>query len=191
MTTRILALVGSLRAGSYNQQIAEAAVTHAPGGTDVAIFEGLGGVPLYNEDLDWPADVPAAAQELRDAVTHADALLLCTPEYNGTIPACLKNAIDWLSRPFQAGAITGKPVAVVGASHGRFGGVWAHDDTRKSTRVAGARVLDDIVLSVPNAADRFAATHPADDGEIATAMPDILAMLAAATRVTTGAGQGR
>ena len=65
MSVRILALVGSLRADSFNRQLAEAAVKHAPDGTDVAIFEGLADVPFYNEDLNRPGDVPAPAQALR------------------------------------------------------------------------------------------------------------------------------
>jgi len=76
----------------------------------------------------------------------------------------LKNAIDWASRPHLSGALLDKPVAAVGTSSGRYGGEWALDDTRKTARIAGARVLDDIVaLAVPAAAARFAATHPADD----------------------------
>jgi NAD(P)H-dependent FMN reductase len=180
MSTRILALVGSLRAGSYNRQLAEAAVKHAPDGTDVQIFEGLAAVPFYNEDLDRPGEVPGPAQALRDAVQRADALLLVTPEYNGTIPAALKNAIDWTSRPYQSGAIVDKPVAVVGTAGGQYGGAWAHEDTRKTARIAGAHVLDDITLSVPLAGERFAATRPVDDDEIAAALPEALATLAAA-----------
>jgi NAD(P)H-dependent FMN reductase len=191
MCTRILALVGSLRAGSYNRQLAEAAVKHAPDGADVEIYDGLAEVPFYNEELDRPGDVPDPAQALRDAVERADALLLLTPEYNGSIPAVLKNAIDWTSRPFQRGAILDKPVAVVGTSSGRYGGVWAHEDTRKITRIAGAHALDDIALSLPGASERFATTHPADDDEVATAMPEILATLAAATRATTDAASRR
>ena len=159
MSTRILALVGSLRASSYNRQLAEAAAKHAPDGIDVEIFEGLAEVPFYNEDLDLPGDVPDPAQTLRCAVARADALLLVTPEYNGSIPAALKNAIDWISRPRQGAAIVGKLLAVVGTSAGRYGGVWAHDDTRKAARVAGAYVLDEIALSVAGAAERFADTH--------------------------------
>jgi len=180
MSVRILALVGSLRADSYNRQLAEAAVKHAPDGIDVEIFEGLAEVPFYNEDLDEPSDVPGPAQNLRDAVARADALLLITPEYNGTIPAVLKNAIDWASRPYGIGAITAKPAAVVGTAGGRYGGAWAHEDTRKAARVAGAQVLDDITLSVPLAGERFAATHPADDDEVAAALPELLVKLAAA-----------
>jgi NAD(P)H-dependent FMN reductase len=121
MSTLILALVGSLRASSYNRRLAQAAAKYAPEGIDVEIFEGLGEVPFYNEDLDRPGEVPDPAQALRDAVQRADALLLVTPEYNGSPPAVLKNAIDWTSRPDHAGAITGKPVAVAGTSNGRYG----------------------------------------------------------------------
>ena len=71
-------------------------------------------------------------EALRAAAADADAVLAITPEYNGTIPAVLKNAIDWLSRPFGASAIKGKPVAVIGTALGQYGGVWAHDETRKS-----------------------------------------------------------
>jgi len=180
MSTQILALVGSLRAGSYNRRLAEAAVKYAPEGIDVEIFEGLGEVPFYNEDLDSPGDVPGPARALRDAVQRADAVLLVTPEYNGSLPAVLKNAIDWTSRPYQGGAITGKPIAVVGTSNGRYGGVWAHDDTRKSAGIAGARVLDDLALSLPHAAERFATTDPVDDDEVTTALLDILTTLATA-----------
>jgi NAD(P)H-dependent FMN reductase len=179
VNTRILALIGSLRAGSYNKQLAEEAVKSAPDGVDVDIFDDLAEVAFYNEDIDRPGAV-AAADWLRVEVQSADALLLVTPEYNGTIPASLKNAIDWISRPYGAGAISGKPLAVIGATNGRFGGVWAHDDARKAARIAGASVLDDVTLSVPWAATRFATIHPADDDEIADAITTILAALAAA-----------
>jgi len=185
MTIRILALVGSLRADSYNRQLAEAAVKHAPDGIDVEIFEGLAEVPFYNEDLDRPGDVAGPAQALRDAVERADALLLVTPEYNRSIPAGLKNAIDWTSRPFRSGAIVNKPVAVVGTSNGRYGGVWALEDAQKTARIAGA--LDDIALSVPHATERSATTHPADDDEVATTVPETLAALAAAPPTTEAA----
>jgi NAD(P)H-dependent FMN reductase len=138
MSTRILALVGSLRFGSVNRQLAEAAVKLAPIDISVEIFEGLADVALYNEDIDQPGAV-VAADRLRAEVQCADALLLVTPEYNGTMSAALKNAIDWISRPFGAGTITGKPVAVIGASHGQYGGVWAHDDSRKSARIAAGK----------------------------------------------------
>ncbi|MGA7130894.1 MAG: NAD(P)H-dependent oxidoreductase [Mycobacterium sp.] len=175
----MLVLVGSLRAGSYNKQLAEAAVKYAPDGVEVDIFDSLADVAFYNEDIDRPGAV-AAADWLRVEVQSADALLLVTPEYNGTIPASLKNAIDCISRPYGAGTISGKPLAVIGVSNGRYGGVWAHDGARKAASIAGASVLDDVKLAVPHGATRFATIHPAQDDEIADAMPTILAALAAA-----------
>ncbi len=177
MSVRILALVGSLRAGSHNRQLAETAVKHAPAGVEIALFEGLAEVPFYNEDIDVEGSVPAAAARLRDAANAADGLILFTPEYNGTIPAVLKNAIDWLSRPFGAGALSGKPVAVVGTAFGQYGGVWAHDETRKSVGVAGGKVLEDVKLSIPGSMTRFAETHPADDAEVAEQLTEVIARL--------------
>ncbi|MDQ0753179.1 NAD(P)H-dependent FMN reductase [Streptomyces africanus] len=177
MSVRILALVGSLRAGSHNRQLAEAAVKLAPEGAEVELFEGLAEIPFYNEDIDVEGDVPAAAAKLREAANAADGLILFTPEYNGTIPAVLKNAIDWLSRPFGAGALSGKPVAVVGTAYGQYGGVWAHDETRKSVGVAGGKVLEDVKLSIPGSVTRFAETHPADDAEVAAQLTEVVARL--------------
>ncbi len=150
---KVLTLVGSLRAASINRQIAELATEVAPDGVAVTIFEGLGDLPFYNEDIDNDADVPAAVTALRSAAADADAALVVTPEYNGSIPAVIKNAIDWLSRPFGNGALKGKPLAVIGGSMGRYGGVWAHDETRKSFGVAGPtrRRVDQAVGAVRNA----------------------------------------
>jgi len=151
---KVMALVGSLRAASLNRQIAELAADVAPDGVTVTIFERLGELPFYNEDID-PAvndevrDAPPAVAALRAAAADADAALVVTPEYNGSIPAVVKNAIDWLSRPFRDGALKDKPLAVIGGSFGRYGGVWAHDETRKSFAIAGPRVVEAIKLSVP------------------------------------------
>ncbi|MGW1816381.1 NAD(P)H-dependent oxidoreductase [Streptomyces sp. NPDC002125] len=174
MSVRILALVGSLRAGSHNRQLAEAAVKHAPEGVDVDLFEGLAEIPFYNEDIDVEGSVPAAAAALREAAGRADAFLLFSPEYNGTMPAVLKNAIDWLSRPYGAGALTGKPVAAVGTAFGQFGGVWAQDEVRKAAGIAGGAVLEDAKLSIPGSLTRFAETHPADDDEVVASLTEVL-----------------
>ena len=175
MSVRILALVGSLRAGSHNRQLAEAAVKLAPEGAEVVLFEGLADIPFYNEDIDVEGSVPAAAAKLREAALASDGFLLFSPEYNGTIPAVLKNAIDWLSRPYGAGAFGGKPVAVVGTAFGQFGGVWAQDETRKSVGIAGGKVLEDVKLSIPGSVTRFAETHPVDDAEVAAQLTEVLA----------------
>ncbi|SFS79405.1 NAD(P)H-dependent oxidoreductase [Saccharopolyspora flava] len=179
MSVKILALVGSLRSGSHNRQLAEAARTLAPGDVEIEIFDGLGDLPFYNEDIDTEADVPAPATKLRDAANAADAFLLFAPEYNGTIPAVLKNAIDWLSRPFGAGALSGKPTAVIGTAFGQYGGVWAQDETRKSAGIAGASIVDEVKLSIPGSMTRFAETHPADDPEVAEQLTAALGKLQA------------
>jgi NAD(P)H-dependent FMN reductase len=174
MSVRILALVGSLRAGSHNRQLAEAAVKLAPEGAEVVLFEGLADIPFYNEDIDVEGSTPATAAKLREAAQDADAF---APEYNGTIPAVLKNAIDWLSRPYGAGAFGGKPVAVVGTAFGQFGGVWAQDETRKAVGIAGGKVIEDIKLSIPGSVTRFAETHPVDDAEVAAQLTEVVARL--------------
>lgn len=145
-STRVAVLVGSLRADSLNRRIAEALRDRAPEGTDVEILDGLDRVPFYNEDLDGDQP-PAAAVALRESVAAADRLLVVTPEYNGTMPAVLNNAIDWLSRPYGAGALVGKPVGVIGATPTPYGGRWAHADVVRSAGVAGATVVEDVTVS--------------------------------------------
>ncbi len=181
--TKVLALVGSLRAASINRQIAELAAEVAPEGVDVTLFEGLGDLPFYNEEIDdamnagAPALAPVAA--LRAAAAEADAALVVTPEYNGSYPAVVKNAIDWLSRPFGDGALKGKPLAVIGGSFGQYGGVWAHDDTRKSFGIAGARVVETIKLSVPF--KTLDGQHPREHAEVSANVRDAVGKLAAET----------
>jgi NAD(P)H-dependent FMN reductase len=177
----VLALVGSLRAASVNHQIAALAAETAPAGITVTVYHGLGAglgeLPLYNEDIDNPADLPASASTLRDAVAHADALLVVTPEYNGSIPGALKNAIDWLSRPYGQNALLAKPLAVMGAAMGQYGGVWAHDETRKSFGIAGADVVDAPALSLP--IDALGGKPPRESHDVVASLNDVLTKLAA------------
>jgi NAD(P)H-dependent FMN reductase len=170
--TRVLVLLGSLRADSLNRRIAETLRDQAPAGVTVEIVEGLAEVPFYNQDLDGE-QVPAAAQTLRDRIAAADRVLAVTPEYNGTMPAVLNNAIDWLSRPYGVSALTGKPFAVVGATPTPYGGKWAHDDARRSARIAGATVLDDVVVSQSATDDILA------DPEVVARLQGALAALVA------------
>jgi NAD(P)H-dependent FMN reductase len=174
---RVLTLVGSLRAGSINRQIAELAADVAPEGVVVRIFDKLGELPFYNEDVDNETDVSAAVTALRAAAAEADAALVVTPEYNGSIPAVIKNAIDWLSRPFGDGALKGKPLAVIGGSFGRYGGVWAHDETRKSFAIAGPRVVESIKLSVPFGS--LNGQPPRDNAELVAGVRDAVGKLIA------------
>jgi NAD(P)H-dependent FMN reductase len=178
--TNVLILVGSLRAGSVNRQLAETALTVAPEGVALTVFDGLADIPFYNEDIDVEGSVPKAAEKFRDAMNAADAVLIITPEHNGTIPAVLKNAIDWASRPFGASSMFGKPVAAIGSAYGQFGGVWAQDEVRKSAGIAGARVLEDVTLSIPGSVVRFAELHPKDDTEVVDQLTAVVAAVAAA-----------
>jgi len=173
---KILALVGSLRAASINRQLAELAAETAPEGVAVTVFQGLGDLPFYNEDID-NENVPASVVALREAAGEADAALVVTPEYNGSIPGVLKNAIDWLSRPFGNSALKGKPAAVIGGSFGQYGGVWAHDETRKSFGIAGPRIVEDLTLSVPFKS--LDGKHPRENAEVVASLRDIVGKLAA------------
>src|SRR6266542_2886407 len=114
---RLLAISGSLREGSYNRALLEAAVTAArcAGDVEVVVWAGLADIPAYNEDLDA---IPEPVAERRAELAAADAVLISTPEYNASVPGALKNALDWASRPYPANALRTKPVAVVGASQG-------------------------------------------------------------------------
>jgi NAD(P)H-dependent FMN reductase len=151
-------------------------VETAPDGVSPQLFDRLGELPFYNEDIDND-DVPEAVVALRAAAADADAALVVTPEYNGSIPGVLKNAIDWLSRPFGNSALKDKPLAVVGGAHGQYGGVWAHDETRKSFGIAGPRVVEELKLSVPFAS--LDGKHPRENAEITETLRDIVGKLAA------------
>ena len=137
---RILAVSGSLRAGSHNTELLRAAANAAPEGIVVELWEGIGDLPIYDQDLE-DGDVPASVRRLRDDWAAADAILFSTPEYNGSVPGGLKNAIDWASRPKGEAPLLNKTVAVLGASTGQFGALWAQQDLRRILGIAGARVV--------------------------------------------------
>ncbi len=135
----LLGVSGSLRRGSHNRKLLDAAAAGLPATVTLQVFDGLADIPPYSED----DSAPASVQRMREAITAADGLLIATPEYNGSIPGQLKNALDWASRPFPDNALRGRPALVVGASTGLFGAVWAQAELRKVLRTAGADVLDD------------------------------------------------
>ena len=139
---RILAISGSLRAGSYNTALARAATELAPDGVEIEVYDGLGLVPHYDEDLDQEGiETPATVAELRRRIDEADALLLVTPEYNGSTTGALKNAIDWVSARHRGSWLRNKTVAVAGATTGEYGAIWAQQDLRRILGIAGARVV--------------------------------------------------
>jgi chromate reductase len=141
---QVLGVSGSLRAESYNTRLLEEAAAAAPSGIEVELFDPalLGELPLYDQDLE-DEGAPASVERLREAWAAADAILFATPEYNGSVPGGLKNAIDWASRPKFDAALTNKTVAVIGASTGQFGALWAQQDLKRILGIAGARVVGD------------------------------------------------
>jgi chromate reductase, NAD(P)H dehydrogenase (quinone) len=162
---RILGISGSLRRDSHNTRLLGAAgeiVTEH--GSEFELFDGLKAVPPYDEDDDV-GDGPPAVAGLRRAIAGADAVLFATPEYNSSIPGVLKNAVDWASRPIATNPLRNKPVAVIGASKGMFGAVWAQAELRKVLGATGARVVE-AELAVGHAHEHLDETgHPADPAQ--------------------------
>ena len=146
----VLGISGSLRRDSHNTRLLRAAgrLVEELGG-EFELFDGLRSIPPYDEDEDI-ADGPLAVARLREAMDSADAILFATPEYNSSIPGVLKNAVDWASRPPAASPLRNKPVAVIGASTGIFGAVWAQAELRKVLAATGARVSE-VELAIGHA----------------------------------------
>jgi chromate reductase len=174
---RILGLSGSLRSGSHNTALLRAAALSLPSGVELEVYDGLRDLPHYDADLDVDP-VPEAAARLREAIASADGILIATPEFNGSIPGALKNALDWASRPFPDNALRGKPVAVVGASTGLFGAVWAQAETKKALGIIGADVLDGE-LPVGQASGAFGDDGHLIEPELRNALQELLGVLAA------------
>ena len=173
---RLLAISGSLRRGSYNSALLAVAEAARPSGVEFVTWRGLAEIPAFDEDLDLPLVVTALQRE----IAQADAVLFATPEYNGSFPGALKNALDWVSRPFATNVLRNKPVAVVGASKGLFGAAWAQSDLRKVLSRIGASV-DDRELLVGSAHEQFAAGPQLRDPRLAVRLRAIVDGLAAGT----------
>jgi chromate reductase, NAD(P)H dehydrogenase (quinone) len=150
---RVLGIAGSLRRDSYNAGLLRAAAEVLPLGAELEVFDGLKAIPPYDADDDTEL-APVPVRELREAIAGADAVLVATPEYNASIPGVLKNALDWASRPHATNPLRGKPAAVVGASTGMFGAIWAQAEARKVLSTIGARVVD-RELPVAEAEEHF------------------------------------
>jgi len=172
---RVLGLSGSLRRGSLNSALLRAAAERLPAGAELVEFERLDEVPPYDEDVELEG-TPAVVEELREAVREADAVLIATPEYNHSIPGQLKNALDWVSRPAGKSALNGKPAAVIGASTGIFGAVWAQAELRKVLGAMGGRVIE-TELPVGHAKEQLHGDHLELHPEQAAQLESILAEL--------------
>jgi chromate reductase, NAD(P)H dehydrogenase (quinone) len=175
---RVLGISGSLRRDSHNTKLLRAAgeIVERRGG-EFDVFDGLKAIPPYDEDDDV-GNGPAPVVALKQAIADADALLFATPEYNSSIPGVLKNAVDWASRPLATNPLRNKPVAVIGASIGMFGAVWAQAELRKVLAATGARVTE-VELAVGHAHEHLDhAGYPIDAAQ-AEALGDSVGMLLA------------
>ena len=151
-------VVGSLRAGSFSRKVAKALIAHAPRSLACRIVE-IGEMPLYNEDLE--GDAPASWTRFRDEIRDVDAILFVTPEYNRSIPACLKNAVDVGSRPSGKSVFDGMPAGVVSVTPYKLGAFGANHALRQTFVFLNMPVMQQPEAYISNAGDLFA-----DDGKL-------------------------
>lgn len=151
-TVNILGFAGSLRKGSYNRSLLQAARELLPKGATLEIFE-LNGIPLYNQDLE--NEPPERLKEFKAKIKAADAILIATPEYNYSIPGVLKNAIDCASRPYGDNAFEHKPVAIMGASIGFAGSARAQYHLRQCFVFLTCFALNQPEVMVPFAQEKI------------------------------------
>lgn len=150
---QVLGFAGSLRSGSFNRRLVEAARDVAPPSLEVTAFD-LDGIPLYNRDLEAEG-VPERVQAFHEAIEAADALLIATPEYQHGVPGVLKNAIDWASRPPGEAPILQKPVAILGATPGMWGTARAQSQLRQALVYNGCPMVLKPEVLVAKAGERF------------------------------------
>jgi chromate reductase len=174
----IVGISGSLRRDSYNSRLLGAAARKLPPGARFRVYDELAGIAPFDEDRE---DRPAgpSLHRLREAIGEADAVLISTPEYNSSFPGQLKNALDWVSRPLERNPLRGRPVAVVGASTGIFGAVWAQADLRRVLTAVGAVVLD-VELAVGQAHAAFDSRDDLRDPALDTALAGLMEALVVA-----------
>jgi chromate reductase len=176
---KVLAVCGSLRKGSYNRMLLNAAIELKPASMSVENFD-IAPIPAYNEDVKQ-AGFPAPVQAFREAIKVADALLFVTPEYNHSIPGVLKNAIDWASRPPDQ-PFNAKPVAIIGASPGNAGTVRAQMHLRQSMVGLNMFPVNKPEVFVGQAQTRFNAEGKLTDEPTRGFVRDLMAALEAWAR---------
>jgi chromate reductase len=178
---KILGISGSLREGSYNRSLLHAALAQAPEGVEVATFDRLAALPYFDEDLE-AAGLPEAVTAFRTAIAEADALLVVTPEYNGSTSGVLKNALDWASRgPVRV--LAGKPVAVMGTSTGRGGAQGGIEAVVRILRRTRSEVLDRTV-AVPLASEAFDDPLSLADPSVSAEVRELVGELASKARTS-------
>jgi chromate reductase len=151
---RIVGIAGSLRRGSWNRRLLEAARGLAPAGLHVDLVD-LADIPLYDGDLDTDDRRPESVRRLKQLVAEADGVLFATPEYNHSVPGVLQNAIDWVSRPAMKSPLAGKPVAIMGSSPGALGAARAQQQLKLVLMSTLAQVMPHPGVSVGMVAEKF------------------------------------
>ncbi len=185
--TTLIGLSGSLRAGSLNSALLRAARDLMPAGTTLEIGS-IAGIPLYDGDLERREGLPAAVATLKEAIAAADGLLLSTPEYNNSVPGVLKNAVDWLSRPDSdiKRIFGGRPVALMGASPGRFGTILGQNAWLPVFKTLGAQLWSGDRLLVSQARTVFAEDGTRTDEKTRDRLRAFLECFSAFARTTRG-----
>ncbi|BAH39229.1 MAG TPA: NAD(P)H-dependent oxidoreductase [Gemmatimonas aurantiaca] len=177
----VCAIAGSLRQASYNRALLRAAQELAPEGMEIRIFDRVGDLPLFDQDLEAQGD-PEPVVAMRRAIAEADALLIATPEYNHGVPGVLKNAIDWASRPPRGAVLAGKPTAILGASPGVTGTARAQSQLRQTFVFTDTPVLPQPEILVYRAHEKFDAEGRLTDERTREFVGKLLVGLASWTR---------
>jgi chromate reductase, NAD(P)H dehydrogenase (quinone) len=177
---KILGFAGSLRLGSYNKALLRAAADLLPKDLDLDIFD-IDGIPGFNQDIE--AEMPVKVKEFKSKIRDADGILIATPEYNYSVPGVLKNAIDWASRPYGDNAFDGKPVAIMSASIGMFGGARAQYHLRQMFVFLNMHPVNGPEVMVTFAQDKFDADGKLVDENTKKYLSQLLQNLAKWTEI--------
>lgn len=182
----ILAISGSLRKGSSNTAVLDAAALVAPPGVTIELYAGLGSLPPFNPDLDTGDDdsLPAPAADLRTAVRRADAVLISSPEYAHGMAGALKNLLDWLVGSIE---FPGKPVALINTSPIS---VHATVQLLEVLTTMNARVVEAACVTVPLRGGRLGAAQIAADPELSPVLRAAIGALSSVARAARGSMQG-
>jgi chromate reductase len=151
--SRVLAISGSIRTGSFNTQVLQSLQPLAPNDMSIEVYKGIDELPHFNQDLE--AEPPTSVVRLREAIESADGLIISTPEYNRHIPGVLKNALDWASRPYAQGALVGKNAMVMSASPSAIGGFAAQIQLRSLLGLLGTYVVGGGQVAIPEVHTRL------------------------------------
>jgi chromate reductase, NAD(P)H dehydrogenase (quinone) len=171
----IAAISGSLRSAAWSRSLLRAATRRQPAEVRLTVWNGLGEVPLFNEDTEEP--VPAGVADMRQLIQGSDAVLIATPEYNRAIPGVMKNALDWLSRPYGTSVLIGKPVAVIGTSVLPSGAASARSEVERIVSLIGADLVE-ADLAIGQVHTRLGAEGEISDPALAARITELLLRLA-------------